>query len=345
METREGVLQWLLEEDNPPVRYLALINLLNRAPSDPEVLSAQGHLMDYHVTQAILEHGDKFWNADEKSYWKYTGKYWQLIFLGQFLADGRYPDIVEGATSIFARLDQIASKGWLCLAANLLASLIRLGYENQLAVLEMIEVVANRVLKDHGVKCSGMDYSLLTYCHMALPKLLLCFGEVPREKRSPSVEAAIKLIVDALLNREVYFYIPGHRKEWQAILKKAPKREQLPAGTTVKGWIAEQRVSFLSSSGVGKREAKAGWLKFGFPQNYNSNVLEAMVALAKVGVPISEKLLKPLQVIQGKMTPEGRWNLETTLNGKMWVDVEEKGKPSKWITYFALTVLQHFDSC
>jgi hypothetical protein len=27
----------------------------------------------------------------------------------------------------------------------------------------------------------------------------------------------------------------------------------------------------------------------------------------------------------------------------MWVDVEEKGKPSKWLTYFALLVLDHFE--
>ena len=29
----------------------------------------------------------------------------------------------------------------------------------------------------------------------------------------------------------------------------------------------------------------------------------------------------------------------TSLNGKMWADVEEKGKPSKWLTYFGLSVL------
>ena len=26
----------------------------------------------------------------------------------------------------------------------------------------------------------------------------------------------------------------------------------------------------------------------------------------------------------------------------MWVDVEEKGKPSKWITFFALLVLDRY---
>jgi hypothetical protein len=35
--------------------------------------------------------------------------------------------------------------------------------------------------------------------------------------------------------------------------------------------------------------------------------------------------------------------MENSLNGKMWADVEVKGQPSKWITYFALLVLNHFE--
>jgi hypothetical protein len=42
------------------------------------------------------------------------------------------------------------------------------------------------------------------------------------------------------------------------------------------------------------------------------------------------------------MTPDGRWILENSLNGKMWADVEAGGKPSKWLTWFALRVLTHF---
>jgi hypothetical protein len=87
---------------------------------------------------------------------------------------------------------------------------------------------------------------------------------------------------------------------------------------------------------------KRGWTKFGFPLNYNSDVLEAMVALANVGVPVSEALAKPLQLIRGKRTADGVWQLENSLNGKMWVDVEFKGQPSKWITLYALIVLDHF---
>ena len=95
----------------------------------------------------------------------------------------------------------------------------------------------------------------------------------------------------------------------------------------------------------GELEPKQAWTRFGFPTNYNSDILEAMLALASVGAPMSAALEKPLQVIRDKRTAEGVWLLEKSLNGQMWVDVEVKGQPSKWLTLFAMMVLDHFARC
>ena len=67
-----------------------------------------------------------------------------------------------------------------------------------------------------------------------------------------------------------------------------------------------------------------------------------MFALATVGAPMSAGLDKPLQVILDKRGTDGLWRLEKSLNGQMWMDVEVKKQPSKWITLFALIVLDHF---
>ena len=53
---REAILNWLLEEDNPPVRLLTLTRLLHRPETDVEVQKARARLMDYSVTQGILAH-------------------------------------------------------------------------------------------------------------------------------------------------------------------------------------------------------------------------------------------------------------------------------------------------
>ena len=57
---------------------------------------------------------------------------------------------------------------------------------------------------------------------------------------------------------------------------------------------------------------------------------------------MSEALENPLQVIRDKRTADGVWRLENSLNDQMWADVEVKGQPSKWITLYALLVLDHF---
>jgi hypothetical protein len=178
---------------------------------------------------------------------------------------------------------------------------------------------------------------------MILPKLLICFGEVPPEGRSPAVREAIDWIVQELSAHEVYIYAAGNNKAWQAIRKQLPtKRADLPEGETRQSWTAKARERFLAEHGVGELLPKAIWTRFGFPLNHNSDILEAMVGLSTIGAPMTDALEKPLQIIRDKRTPDGVWVLEKSLNGQMWVDVEVKGQPSKWITFFALMVLDHF---
>jgi hypothetical protein len=178
---------------------------------------------------------------------------------------------------------------------------------------------------------------------MALPKLLLCFAELSAAQRSAAQQTAIDAIVSELLAREVYIYVPGNSKAWHAVRRQLPrKRADLPEGETRQSWTAKAQAQFLAEHGMGERLPKAIWTRFGFPLNYNSDALEAMVALATAGVPMDAALEKPLQLIRDKRTADGVWRMEKSLNGQMWADVEVKGEPSKWITYFALLVLAHF---
>jgi hypothetical protein len=339
-------IDWLLEEDNPPVHYLTLKHLLGKAETDPELARARSRLMQYKVTQGILKHGDRFWGDDDNAYAKYTGKYWQVIFLGQFLADGNDPRIAVGIGTILGqhewRLRLPVKGGTHCLTANVLAGLTRLGYGKHPVVQREREVLAQRVVNDGGIVCGIMDYSLLPYCYMAQPKLLLCFSQGPPESRTPAMNSAIKLLASRLLEHEVFVYVPGNQRDWQKVLARNPGRGGLPPGQTVRQWVSEQKETFLLQRGPGDPKPKQGWLKFGFPLHYNSDVLEAMYALAESGTPMSAALERPLKIIESKMTPEGKWVMENSLNGKMWVDVETQGKPSKWLTYSALRVLGHF---
>ena len=337
---RSDAIDWLLEEDNSPVRYFTLTHLQKKSPRSREVRQAKARLMDYNVTQGILAQANQFWGDEENAYRKYTGGYWQLIFLGKFRADGKDPRIAGGAGEMLARWKWVSRQGGQCLTANILAAAMRLGFRDHPIVQRQTEALAKRIVADKGIDCHVMNESLLPGCYMALPKLLLCFAEVPPAKRSKAVSAAIQLISRNLVDHEVHMYVPGNRKKW--LLQLSQAKSGRPKDRSVKDWMREKRREFVAAHGAGEAEPKKGWLKFAFPLHYNSDTLEAMFALAAAGAPMHNKLRRPLEVVQQKMTPDGRWLLDNSLNGKMRVDVEVKGKPSKWLTYRALSVLEHF---
>jgi hypothetical protein len=338
---RDAVLDWLLEEDNPPVRLLTLTRLLHRPETDAEVQETGARLMDYSVTQGILAHSDTFLHAGPRSFWTFKGQGWNTVYLGHFWADGYDPRIAGGVHALLEH--RWVGDKLYCRTASMLTAFRRLGYGDHPVVVEGVEALAQDLLDHEGMDCYPMKNSLLSRCYMVLPKLLLCLGEVPPEQRSPAIRAAIDWIVQELEGHEVYIYLPGNNKAWQAIRKQLPrKRADLPEGETRQSWTAKAKARFLAEHGVGELLPKAVWTRFGFPLNYNSDILEAMVALATAGAPMTAALEKPLQIIRDKRTADGVWVLEKSLNGQMWVDVEVKGQPSKWITLFALMVLDHF---
>jgi len=87
--------------------------------------------------------------------------------------------------------------------------------------------------------------------------------------------------------------------------------------------------------------AKPGWLKLGFPLMYQTDILELLDLFAALN-RWDPRLEDALRIIRGKQDADCRWALENTMNGKMQVRIEQKGKPSKWITLKARRVLDRF---
>ena len=89
----------------------------------------------------------------------------------------------------------------------------------------------------------------------------------------------------------------------------------------------------------GTRKDKAGWKRFGFPLFYQSDALEVLDILTCLGVH-DDRMQPAVDLVLNARKPDGAWLLDNTYNGKMWVDIEEKGKPSKWVTLRALRTLR-----
>jgi hypothetical protein len=87
--------------------------------------------------------------------------------------------------------------------------------------------------------------------------------------------------------------------------------------------------------------SKPEWLRFGFPMMWNTDVLEILGILTKLGYR-DKRMREAVELVISKQDERGRWSLESTFNGRFLVNIERKGKTSKWITLNALRVLKNF---
>ena len=100
-------------------------------------------------------------------------------------------------------------------------------------------------------------------------------------------------------------------------------------------------IDFLLSYDYPHQERiSSSWFKFGYPLGYVTDVLLNLEALTEAGVVSDPRLESVVALVLSKQDDQGRWNSEYSYNGKMWIDIEKKGQPSKWVTLRAMRVLK-----
>ena len=80
--TAPRVLDWLLEEDQPSIRYLALRDLLGRSESDPEVRATKRRIPRVGWVAEILSerHPEGWWSDGERLYVpKLLATIWRML--------------------------------------------------------------------------------------------------------------------------------------------------------------------------------------------------------------------------------------------------------------------------
>jgi len=90
-------LDWLLEKEDPPIRFFALRDILGRSPSSKEALEAKARFRNYSPVRKVLRARTKegYWPPKETFYTpKWTSTIWPLMLLGEM---GFTPD--EGVSA------------------------------------------------------------------------------------------------------------------------------------------------------------------------------------------------------------------------------------------------------
>jgi len=172
-------LNWLLEDNNPPIRNLTKKIIQNEFLSKKEIEEVNEYPPIKNLISLIKPNGS--WSNQKDPYKKYTGDYWQLIFLCDLNATPN--DLIyKACMNILAYqlpeggfTHKIGSKFQLiCLTANIIRSLTHFGI-NDGRTQKGISFITNHILKNQGVFCAPDPlYTLLPDCQMALQKFWQC---------------------------------------------------------------------------------------------------------------------------------------------------------------------------
>jgi hypothetical protein len=321
-------VDWLLEKDNPSVRYFTLSQILDKPQSSSEVQEAKKEIMLTGVVPKILskQSAGGYWEAPDKFYTaKYKGTVWQLIILAEFGADGQDERVKKACEFILENSQDRTSGGfsaWLsvkvgggrysgvlpCLTGNMVWSLIRLGFLGDPRVKRGIDWIVKYQRFDDGevyppkiwpyekaTSCFGKHS-----CHMGVAKALKALAEIPAEQRSNDAVDTLERGVEYMLKHHIY-----------------------------------KRSHNLS------KVSKPGWLRLGFPLMYQTDVLEILGILTSLGCK-DERLQEAVDLVLSKQDENGVWKLENTFNGRFQTSIEQKGDSSKWVTLNALKALKNF---
>jgi hypothetical protein len=74
---------------------------------------------------------------------------------------------------------------------------------------------------------------------------------------------------------------------------------------------------------------------------WDTDALEMADILLQLGCR-DPRMLETIDLIVSKQDDDGRWLMEETWNGRFQVNIEHKGRPSKWVTWLALRVLKGY---
>jgi len=323
-------LPWLLEPDNPSVRYFALRDLLDRPDTNPELRAARAAIMDSEPVRAILaaRHPDGYWVKPGPGYSPgYRSSVWQVIFLADLgaPAEGGSASGGDGSDARIRRsceyvlthaqarngglsMTSIPSKVIHCLNGALVYSFLTLGLPPEDdRIQQALDWQARAILGEdatfYASGTTGPGFECVANrklpCAWGAVKALKAFGLLPPEARTPRIQRAVEAGVEFMFSHDL-------------------ARADYPY---------QERIN-------------SNWFKFGYPLSYTSDILEALETLAGLGHARDPRLANAVEFTLSKQDGQGRWKLEHTLNGKMWADIEQKGKPSKWVTLRALRVLK-----
>jgi hypothetical protein len=319
---------WLLEKDDPGVRYLALRDLKDLPTGDRELCTARKAAHQYGPIAAILD------AMEDEGYWfragpgyspKYRGTVWSIILLAQLGAAVEEDKRVAQACAYL--LDHNLAEGGQfststapsgtvdCLQGNMCWALREMGCDDP-RIATAFEWMARTVTGEGIAPLTDKQAEVRYYAYKCGPnfacgvnnqrpcgwgavKVMLAFSAVPAKQRTPLMKHAIQQGVDFLFS------------------------------------VDPATAAYPTRNGA---KPNRSWWKFGFPVFYVADLLQNVEALTALGYGRDKRLANALAIIREKQDERGRWPLEHEY--ATWVSIGPKKQPNKWVTLRAVRALK-----
>jgi hypothetical protein len=326
-------LDWLLEREDPPIRFFALRDILGRSSDTKEVVDARAQIKNYSPVRKVLRARTRegYWPPKETFYTpKWRSSVWPMMLLGEM---GLTPDPgVKRACEMFLDMHQLENGAFTCptesdvveyqkkhprkkavrweepcLTGNMIRTLIVFGYGDDPRVKRAIQWMPEQQLPDGGWNCDYPEKKVKHSSFMSTIEPLWAYSEIPRAKWTRNMKQSIEQGAEFMLMHRLY---KSDNHHW---------KHSLPFSTS-----------------------------FHFPMYYFYDALHGLRVLGKLGYGDDERVRDAVHLILSKRSPDGKWLLEGDWSRepeaqenkrKALVDIEELWKPSKWVTLNAFRAL------
>ncbi len=312
MKVPKNIIEWLIEDENPSVRYRTMVELLEMPGMDPEVKSAKKQIISYSPVKKMLDamHPVGYWEEINPRSKKVFGAgvdyqknttHFILAYLAELGMTREHP-LLEKAANRYLSLQQPDGdflRHFSCLYGMNMRTFTLLGFREDKRVKKTLELMKNSIRWDNGYLCETHEGKRKTRpvksCVRGSAKVLYTLEALPELWEEPFAHQ----IVEYFLNRNVLF----------------------------------------STTNDSVRVSKEAGLTL-FPFTWRFGLLDVLLPLSKMGYGKDPRMKKAWEELENHKTKQGEYILDSGPKCPYW-KIGERGAPNKWISFYAYLCLKY----
>jgi len=303
----ENVLHWLVEKENPSIRYRTMKEILNTPSTDEKMTETYQLVLQSSSVQKIKKsmHLEGYWTIKKKDgkvigegveYATFNTTHYVLGFLAE-LGLTREEPWVELAADRYLSLqasDENFYNYLSCLMGLNLRTFAKLGFGEDPRVKKSLALLESYIRYDNGYLCDLHEGKtkrgrLVKSCYRGSVKALFGLSEFPQVWHKPFV----KDLVNYFRKREVLFRTTDQKK----LVRKDANLTH-------------------------------------FPFTYYAGLIDVLYSLSKMGYGSDKRVRRAWEILEDHKTEEGMYILDWKPNNR-YIDPGKRNQPNKWITFYS----------